>query len=454
MGMQIRKWGMLLVICSLFFCISFETAECQAVQTKEYFIILDDTLAYPLTEQQHEQLMRMWDTAKGEEMMDFLRSIFGADKVPSWVRKIQTRTFTYTKEKSALKEEQIQADVWNQIPGIVDNSNPDFDVVSGRLMSYHGNDEIVTIPNSVTTIFQGAFSKNQNIKKIIVPDSVKNIDCYAFYQCENLSYIVFAGNTQIVDNSMISRCESLTSIVAPEGSKESRFAEKKGLRVFRNDRPTFGQRTMRQIKGSTDRLTLYNNVDPIRWRSSKKSIVSVSSSGKIKCRRKGSAKIIATVNGKEYPLTVRVEEKSMDERITQIIRATIKKGMSTREKIKAVHDWMIQNVKYDYENYKKGNVPEISHTAKGALLRGIAVCDGYSEAFQKIMNRLGIPCQVIIGEADGGGHAWNKVKIGRKWRYIDVTFDDPIVNNQNTNTKPYYTYFLKTASQMRKDHLW
>lgn len=454
MGMKMRKWGMLLVFCSFFFCIVLNTTECQAAQTKEHFIILDDTMSYPLNEQQYEQIWGMWNSAKGKEILEVLRSIFGTDKVPSQVRTMQMRTYTYTKRESDLKESAVISDAWNQIPGVVDNSNPDFDIISGRLMSYQGKDEIVTIPDSVTTIFQGAFVKNKTVKKIVVPDSVKYIDGYAFYQCEQLRYIVFAGKAQIVDNSMISRCESLTSIVAPAGSKESRFAEKKGLRVFRNDRPTFGQRTMRQMKGSTDKLILYNNPYRIRWRSSKKSVVSVTSAGKIKCHKKGTAKIIATVNGKNYPLTISVEETSMDKRIDQIIRTTIKKGMSTREKIKAIHNWMIQNIKYDYENYKKGNVPEISHTAKGALLRGVAVCDGYSEAFQKIMNRLGIPCQIVIGESQGGGHAWNKVKVGGKWRYIDVTFDDPIVNGQDTNTKPYYTYFLKTASQMRKDHLW
>ena len=61
---------------------------------------------------------------------------------------------------------------------------------------------------------------------------------------------------------------------------------------------------------------------------------------------------------------------------------------------------------------------------------------------------------MITGFSEGGGHAWNLVKVNGKWLHVDVTFDDPIVNGSNTNKTPRYTYFLKTSAQMRKDHVW
>lgn len=450
--LDMKIWNRILIICSLFFCILFPVSVCQAQEVKEYYVILDNTTAYPVTAQQYEQVQQIWDDRSGEQILELLRQIFGADKVPSAIRSISLRVYTYTKKDEDTSDSSSVGA--QKEPGPVDNSNPDFDIIAGRLMSYRGSGTIVTIPETVTSISQGAFYSKNTVKKVVVPGSVKIIESYAFYRCEHLRYIVFAGKAQTVGNNMVYQCDRLTSIVAPAGSKESRFAEKKGIRVFRNDRPTFGQRTMRQMKGNSDRLVLYNNPYGIQWHSSRKSVVSVSSSGKIKCHKKGSATITAAVNGKNYPLTISVDDKSEDKRVEQIIQMTIKKGMSTRQKVKAVHDWLIKNVKYDYYNYLRGTVPRVSHMAKGALLRGIAVCDGYSEAFQKIMKELGIPCKVIIGEAQGGGHAWNKVKVGGKWRYVDVTFDDPVVNGQNTNTKPYYMYFLKTAGQMRKDHLW
>ena len=38
----------------------------------------------------------------------------------------------------------------------------------------------------------------------------------------------------------------------------------------------------------------------------------------------------------------------------------------------------------------------------------------------------GLECRFVSGTADGGGHAWNQVKVNRKWYYIDCTWDDPV----------------------------
>lgn len=43
--------------------------------------------------------------------------------------------------------------------------------------------------------------------------------------------------------------------------------------------------------------------------------------------------------------------------------------MTNYQKVQAVHNWMIRNVKYDYYSLKRGYVPSVSHTAKGALLK-------------------------------------------------------------------------------------
>jgi len=126
--------------------------------------------------------------------------------------------------------------------------------------------------------------------------------------------------------------------------------------------------------------------------------------------------------------------------------------MTNYQKVQAVHNWMIRNVKYDYYSLKRGYVPSVSHTAKGALLKKVAVCDGYSRAFQMVMRKLKIPCRFVTGSSGSVGHAWNMVKLSGKWYHIDVTFDDPIINGTNTNKKPYYTYFLKSSSVMKKTH--
>ena len=69
-----------------------------------------------------------------------------------------------------------------------------------------------------------------------------------------------------------------------------------------------------------------------------------------------------------------------------------------------------------------------------------------------VIRKLKIPCRFVTGSSGSVGHAWNMVKLSGKWYHIDVTFDDPIINGTNTNKKPYYTYFLKSSSVMKKTH--
>lgn len=423
--------------------------ECSAAMTESYYVVLDDVYELPLSEQQYAEIKNVWNSVSAGDVLEMLKSMFGADKIPAEVKMIKLRVRTYI---------QPELDTQPELPksGTLAGSQgaSDFIISEGKLIRYNGTDREVTIPDTVTSIFQGAFYGNTTVKKIIVPASVRKIESFAFQGCSSLKYIVFSGKCSSVGDNMIYRCDALNNVVAPKNSKEYKYAVKKGIPALTSDKPSFEEKTIHQLKGDSVKLKLFCNINAVTWKSSRKSIVSVSAAGRIKCKKAGSAKITAAIKGKKYSLTVKVSEKSEESRVNQIIRTVIRKGMTAREKIKAVHDWFIQNVKYDYYNYLRGTVPHVSHTANGALLRGIAVCDGYSKGFQKVMDKLGIPCQMVTGYSMGGGHAWNRVKVDGKWYYIDVTFDDPIVNGKNTNTTPRYTYFLKTAKKMRKDHEW
>ena len=57
-------------------------------------------------------------------------------------------------------------------------------------------------------------------------------------------------------------------------------------------------------------LYLYEDGEKVsaKWKSSKKSVATVSSSGKVKARRKGTARITATYHGKKYTCTVMVQD--------------------------------------------------------------------------------------------------------------------------------------------------
>lgn len=129
--------------------------------------------------------------------------------------------------------------------------------------------------------------------------------------------------------------------------------------------------------------------------------------------------------------------------------------VSDKDKVKAVHDWLVMNVAYDYDNYLKGTIPDNSYSVIGPMLYGKAVCQGYADVFNIFMEALGIECKMITGTADNGsgvwgGHAWNKVKVDGNWYYIDVTWDDPVPDRGG---KVYwYQYYLTTDAAFGGNH--
>jgi len=106
-------------------------------------------------------------------------------------------------------------------------------------------------------------------------------------------------------------------------------------------------------------------------------------------------------------------------------------SMTDREKIKAVHDWIINNTVYDEENYQNNTIPEESYDIRGVMLNKTAVCSGYANTFDYFMYVLGIQSEVITGNAlnsrgSEGRHGWNRVLIDDTWLYVDCTWDDPV----------------------------
>lgn len=332
--------------------------------------------------------------------------------------------------------------------------NEDFIIRDGRLISYRGSDPEVRIPDGVTSIQSLAFYRNDKVKSICIPSSVKRIGNGAFYRCQKLKFIRFdSGNITLAEN-FIGSCDRLTNLTAPRDSKVYKYAQKNDIPVATSSGIQLDRKKLYLVQGDVYRLHVYNSIYAAKWKSGKSRIFSVSSNGKGKAKKSGRAVVTATVNGKKYSCRVKVVPRGIDTRIRQVVQSEIKSGMNRYEKVKAVHDWMIRNIKYDYYRLLKGYqyVPKVSHTARGALVKKVAVCDGYAHAFGEIMKKLKIPCKFVTGRHSGIGHAWNMVKLGGKWYHIDVTFDDPIVNESNANTTPYYTYFLKSTATMKKTH--
>lgn len=123
---------------------------------------------------------------------------------------------------------------------------------------------------------------------------------------------------------------------------------------------------------------------------------------------------------------------------------------SDYEKVKAVYDYICNNVTYDHEGLEAHHQGSEDHTifsAWKALTQGTSVCQGYANLFYRLMLELGVDCRFISGTGNGGAHAWNIVKLGGLYYNLDATWDAP-----RAAANVDYDYFLRSPGNFI-DHI-
>ena len=130
----------------------------------------------------------------------------------------------------------------------------------------------------------------------------------------------------------------------------------------------------------------------------------------------------------------------------------VKDSMSDKEKIKAIHDYIINNTKYDSDRSDLKIVKYKSNIAYGPLIEGYGLCGGYTDAMALFLDYFNIPNFKIISE----NHVWNAVKINNKWYHLDLTWDDPVATSGKDVLE--YTFFLintkKLESLEKEQHIY
>ena len=94
-------------------------------------------------------------------------------------------------------------------------NDTDFNIINGILISYNGNDEVVTVPDSVKRIGENVFYSNKAIKKVILPSSLESIESSAFALCSNLTEINLPQSLKTIGERAFEYCENLTDIELP-----------------------------------------------------------------------------------------------------------------------------------------------------------------------------------------------------------------------------------------------
>ncbi|WP_028051008.1 transglutaminase domain-containing protein [Cellulomonas sp. URHD0024] len=132
--------------------------------------------------------------------------------------------------------------------------------------------------------------------------------------------------------------------------------------------------------------------------------------------------------------------------------ASIGPGLSQKDQVRAINDWLVAHTTYDYDAYRHWLVSngqadgfERAFGPQGVLVDGTGVCASYASAFKTVAFEAGIKAVVVRGVAryNGLGHAWSRAEVDGVWLNLDVTWNE---------TSGGSTWLSLTDAQMDADH--
>ena len=142
---------------------------------------------------------------------------------------------------------------------------------------------------------------------------------------------------------------------------------------------------------------------------------------------------------------------SLDNQVSSVINSVTNSSMSTYEKVKALYDWVINNMSYQlgfvigeeidslmntYGFYEKDAI-QVFLAANGfGTKRGS--CDNYSAMFMILTRRIGLDSYVVSARnTNGTGHTTVNIKINGKWYNFDPQRED---NSKKNGKIMYYAF--------------
>ena len=137
----------------------------------------------------------------------------------------------------------------------------------------------------------------------------------------------------------------------------------------------------------------------------------------------------------------------INDQIDTFIKENINDTMTTNDKIKVFHDYIINNTKFDtaIEN-SLDRLNSSSYTAYGLLIDHLAICGGYTDTMAIYLNKLNIKNYRISTTE----HVWNLINLDNSWLNLDVTWDDPVTSD-GSDMLMYDYYLISTSDMLNKD---
>ncbi len=139
--------------------------------------------------------------------------------------------------------------------------------------------------------------------------------------------------------------------------------------------------------------------------------------------------------------TTAEQEAAVTEAVETLKTDLALEGKSEYEKIKAIYDYITDNVRYDYEHLGDQDYL-IQYTAYGALIDKTAVCQGYAVLLYRLLLEYQVECRVVVSTT----HAWNIIRIGDLYYNADATWDEGL------SPESYWHFLITDEMLLARDY--
>jgi len=163
-----------------------------------------------------------------------------------------------------------------------------------------------------------------------------------------------------------------------------------------------------------------------------------------------SAKLI------DYANTVPLDVKNSTQKLSNYL---VKPYSTDLEKFASIYYWVAKNIRYDDEMAKNPRLYlEMKEVIDEVMKSKSGVCQHYAELFAELSQLAGLKVFVIDGytlekgKVSSMSHAWNLVKIGSEWYFIDATWANAIIISRGKRVFPT-EYFMVKPEDFIKTHI-
>ena len=139
--------------------------------------------------------------------------------------------------------------------------------------------------------------------------------------------------------------------------------------------------------------------------------------------------------------------------VVNAVLAELPESATVGQKLQALHDWEIHKLHYDNVSLELSK--RKLQDAVSVVKKEMGVCEGYANLYTALARSIGVRAR--YQSSVRMEHGWGQCFYNNEWKLLDITWDDPVANNDVNNVEKYpyaenYSYFLIGTTGINNDH--